>query len=153
MAIIKAEALSTSVRIAIVASQFNKSIIDKLFAGAMERLGELGCTHEDVLTVEVPGAGDIPLVAKRLAEQRKFDAIICLGAVIRGETTHYDSVCDRVTFGCQQVMLSHDIPVIQAVLTTENISQALDRLGGNHGHKGRDAVDAAFQMISVLRRI
>lgn len=153
MAIIKAEALSMPVKIAIVASQFNKSIIDKLFAGAMERLGELGCTHHDVLTVEVPGAGEIPLIAKRLAQTQKFDAIICLGVVIRGETTHYESVCDRVTLGCQQVMLSHDIPVIQAILTTENISQALDRLGGNHGHKGRDAVDAAFQMISVLRKI
>ncbi len=153
MAIIKAEALTTPVKIAIVVSQFNKSIIDKLFAGAMERLGELGCTHQDVLTVEVPGAGEIPLAAKRLAQQKKYDAIICLGAVIRGETTHYDSVCDRLTFGCQEVMLTHDVPVIQAVLTTENISQALDRLGGNHGHKGRDAVDAAFQMISVLRKI
>lgn len=153
MAIIKAEALSGSVKIAIVVSQFNKSVIEKLFAGAMERLGELGCTHEDVVTVEVPGAGEIPLVAKRLAQKKKFDAIICLGAVIRGETTHYESVCDRVTFGCQDVMLAHDIPVIQAVLTTENISQALDRLGGNHGHKGRDAIDAAFATISVLRRI
>jgi len=153
MAIIKAEPLTTPVKIAIVASQFNKSIIDKLFAGTMERLGELGCTHEDVLTIEVPGAGEIPLAAKRLAEKRKFDAIICLGAVIRGETTHYDSVCERVTYGCQEVMLTYNIPVIQAVLTTENISQALDRLGGNHGHKGRDAVDAAFQTISVLRKI
>ncbi len=153
MAIIKAESLVAPVKIAIIASQFNKSLVDKLFAGAMERLGELGCTHEDVLTVEVPGAGEIPLVAKRLAQKRKYDAIICLGAVIRGETTHYDSVCDRVTLGCQEVMLNYDIPVIQAVLTTENISQALDRLGGNHGHKGRDAVDAAFQMISVLRAL
>jgi len=153
MAIIKAESIVGSVKIAIVVSQFNKSIIEKLFAGALERLGELGCTHEDVLTVEVPGAGEIPLVAKCLAQKKKYDAIICLGVVIRGETTHYESVCDRVTVGCQEVMLAYDVPVIQAVLTTENISQALDRLGGNHGHKGREAVDAAFQTISVLRRI
>lgn len=153
MAIIKAQALTAAVKLAIVVSQFNQSITEKLFSGAMERLGELGCTHEDIITIEVPGAVEIPLAAKRLAQKRRLDAIICLGAVIRGETSHYDYVCEQVSQGCQQVMLTHDIPVIFGVLTTENVSQALDRLGGNHGHKGRDAVDAAFQMMSVLKQI
>lgn len=153
MSIITAKALSCPAKIAIVLAQFNESITEKLFAGAMERLGELNYTNEAVTAVKVPGAVEIPLIAKHLAQKQQFDAIICLGAVIRGETSHYDYVCDQVSQGCQQIMLAYNLPVIFGVLTTENKSQALDRLGGKHGHKGRDAVDAAIDMVSILQQL
>jgi 6,7-dimethyl-8-ribityllumazine synthase len=97
----------------------------------------------------VPGAVEIPFAVQRLAQLNRYDAIIALGAVIRGETTHYDYVCEQVSQGCQRVMLDFDCPVIFGVLTTENEAQALDRVGGNHGHKGKDALDCALQMIAI----
>ncbi|AHE66994.1 6,7-dimethyl-8-ribityllumazine synthase [Legionella oakridgensis ATCC 33761 = DSM 21215] len=103
--------------------------------------------------VEVPGAVEIPLVAQQLAKHKQGKVIIALGAVIRGETTHYDYVCQQVSHGCQQVALQQNIPVIFGVLTTENEAQAWDRLGGNHGHKGMDAADAAITMYSVLQQL
>ncbi len=106
----------------------------------------MGFAAANILLVEVPGAVEIPFVANRLAKKRQVRAIVALGAVIRGETTHYDYVCDQVSQGCQRVMLDHDIPVIFGILTTENEEQAWDRLGGNHGHKGKEAVDCAVMM-------
>ena len=153
MSIIKAQPLDHKVKVAVVYSEFNQAVTEQLYSGAMERLGELGCKDSDVLAVQVPGAVEIPLVAKRLAEQKRFDAIITLGAVIRGETSHYDYVCEQVSQGCQQVMMDFNLPVIFGILTTENKAQAMDRVGGAHGHKGRDAVDAAFAMISLLEQV
>jgi 6,7-dimethyl-8-ribityllumazine synthase len=150
---IQAEALPGDVHIAIVTSRFNDSVTKLLHEGALMRLQELGVDAEAVEKVWVPGAVEIPLVAQRLAAQKKYDAIICLGAVIRGETTHYDYVCEQVSQGCQHVALRYDVPVIFGVLTTENEAQALDRLGGSKGHKGRDAADAAYEMISVMRQL
>ena len=103
--------------------------------------------------IQVPGAIEIPLVAKLLAESNRYKAIIALGAVIRGETSHYDYVCDQVSQGCQKVMLDFNIPVIFGVLTTENEEQALARVGGVHGHKGIDAADAALEMIQVVEEL
>lgn len=137
--------------IAIVVSQFNLEITARLLAGATERLQELSAQEE--LVAWVPGAVEIPLTAQHLAKSKKYDAIITLGAVIRGETTHYDYVCQQVSHGCQQIALENHIPVIFGILTTENETQALERVGGKHGHKGRDAVDAAFQMIHLLRQL
>lgn len=135
--------------IAVVVSTYNQSITDELRAGALHRLHELGFSSDDITLIEVPGAVEIPYVANVLAKQKKVKAIIALGAVIRGETSHYDYVCNQVSQGCQRVMLDHDIPVIFGVLTTENEAQAWDRLGGAHGHKGKDAVDCALMMHSV----
>lgn len=135
-------------KIAIVTSRFNEPVTTKLYAGCVERLQELGVTLEEGDSCWVPGAVEVPLVAQRYA-QRGYDAVICLGAVIRGETSHYDYVCQSVSYGCQRVALDFDVPVIFGILTTENGEQAFDRLGGAHGHKGCDAADTAIEMIKL----
>jgi 6,7-dimethyl-8-ribityllumazine synthase len=140
-------------RYAIVASQFNQIITDALLNGALERFAELNIAEENVTVVKVPGAVEIPLTAQLLAKTNKYQAIICLGAVIRGDTSHYDYVCEQVSQGCQRVMLDYDIPVIFGVLTTENEAQAQERVGGKEGHKGKDAVDTAIAMVSVVDQI
>lgn len=138
-------------KIAIVVSRFNEAITEKLLQGALERLSELGVKEETLTVIKVPGAVEIPLTAQMLAKKNKHHAIICLGAVIRGETSHYDYVCQQVSYGCQRVMLDHTIPVIFGVLTTENEEQAEARVGGIHGHKGKEAVDAAMEMLEVVK--
>jgi 6,7-dimethyl-8-ribityllumazine synthase len=138
---------------AIVVSEFNPEITHKLLAGAMLRLSQLGVTENQITTVHVPGAVEIPLTAKLLARSKKYVAIICLGAVIRGETTHYDYVCQQVSEGCQRVMLELEIPVVFGVLTTENEEQAYERLGGKDGHKGMDAADVAVKMANITKML
>ncbi len=145
------EPLTSPARIALIVSRFNPDITEKLLEGALARMRELSLTHERIIWV--PGAVEIPLMAQHLARTNHYHAIIALGAVIRGETTHYDYVCQQVSTGCQKVALDHHIPVIFGVLTTENEQQAQERVGGAYGHKGCDAVDAAYQMISLLRQL
>lgn len=139
--------------LALVVSLFNLEITEALLEGALERLKAYGFKEEEITVVQVPGAVEIPLIAQLLAKQNRFSAIIALGAVIRGETTHYDYVCDQVSQGCQQVMLEHELPVIFGVLTTENEQQAWDRLGGARGHKGKDAVETAVAMVSLVEQL
>ncbi|CZI29519.1 TPA: 6,7-dimethyl-8-ribityllumazine synthase [Legionella pneumophila] len=139
--------------IALVVSTFNELITSALKKGALDRLIELGFKSEDITLVEVPGAVEIPFVAQLLAKKQKVEVIVALGAVIRGETSHYDYVCDQVSQGCQRVMLDYNIPVIFGVLTTENDEQALARVGGTHGHKGRDAIDCAVSMRSIKQQL
>ena len=139
--------------IAIIVSRFNSDISCALEQGALNHLKQCGFTAQDITVVEVPGAGEIPLIAKLLAKKNLYGAIIALGAVVRGETTHYESVCQRVTDGCLRVSLEFDIPVILNVLTTENEAQAWDRLGGRHGHKGVEAVDCAISMYAILKQL
>lgn len=136
--------------IGIVVSRFNEEITQKLLAGAHSRLQELGFDEGQITVVDVPGAVEIPLILQKLAEKKEFDALIALGAVVRGETSHYDYVCEQVSHGCQKVGLDFQIPVIFGVLTTENEQQALERVGGLHGHKGKEAVDAACEMVALL---
>ncbi len=152
---IKNDVLDTSVSfpIAIVVSQFNQDITQALLQGALERLNDLGFDSEDITVVEVPGAVEIPLIVQKLADKNRHSAIIALGAVIRGETTHYDYVCQYVSDGCRHVALDCEIPVIFGVLTTENEAQAWDRLGGAHGHKGVDSVDSAVAMVYILEQL
>lgn len=138
---------------AIVVSEFNKPITDKLFEGAYQRLLESGTSKDHIYVARVPGAVEIPLIAKLLAQSNKYDAIICLGAVIRGDTDHYQYVCDQVSRGCQQVMLEFNLPVIFGVLTTESEEQALDRVGGKVGHVGIYSADAAISMTSLVNTI
>lgn len=135
---------------AIIVSEFNSAITSELLAGAKQRLLEAFVLPENIHVISVPGAIEIPLVASVLAKKKRDAAIICLGAVIRGETSHYDYVCEQVSQGCQRVMLDHDIPVIFGILTTENEEQAYDRIGGKEGHKGRDAADTALSMVELL---
>jgi len=145
---ITAQKLNTYPNIGLVISEFNTEITDLLYENAIERLKELDLSDQNITAVWVPGAIEIPLAAQTMAETENFDVIICLGAVIRGETSHYDYVCQQVSQGCQQVALSQKIPVIFGVLTTEDESQAFERV-----QKGREAVDAALQMISILDQI
>lgn len=136
--------------IAIVVSRFNQEITERLLQGAVERLCELGLSETDLHITWVPGAIELPLAAQQFAKREDCDAVICLGAVIRGETGHYEYVCQQVSYGCQRVALDFDIPVIFGVLTTDNEQQALARAGGEHGHKGREAADTAVEMIALI---
>ncbi len=138
---------------AIVVSQFNQSITDKLLSGALQRLNELGFQKNQVTVLTVPGAVEIPLTAQLLAKTKKYNSIICLGAIVRGETSHYDYVCQQVSQGCQRVMLDFNIPVIFGVLTTEDFAQAEDRVGGKEGHKGMEAADTAVAMMQIMEQI
>ena len=137
--------------IAIVVSRFNEDITKALKNGAIERLLINGFMNEDITVIEVPGAVEIPIMAQQLALQKKVKVIIALGAVIRGETSHYDYVCQQVSYGCQKVALTHNIPIIFGVLTTENEDQAWERLGGKHGHKGIEAADTAMAMYGLMQ--
>lgn len=141
----------TNTQIAIVVSEFNQEITKKLLEGALLRLSQLGVDEKQLKVVHVPGAVEIPLTAKLLARSKKYAAVICLGAVIRGDTTHYDYVCQQVSAGCQRVMLELEIPIVFGVLTTEDEQQAYDRVGGKEGHKGMDAADVAVRMIAITQ--
>ncbi|MCQ2464754.1 MAG: 6,7-dimethyl-8-ribityllumazine synthase [Oscillospiraceae bacterium] len=140
-------------RIAIVASRFNEFITSKLVGGAEDALVRHEIDTDNIDLVWVPGAFEIPLAAKKLADSRRYDAVICVGAVIRGSTTHYDYVCAEVSKGIAQVSLSSGIPVLFGVLTTENIEQAIERAGTKAGNKGYDCAMAALEMISLLKKI
>lgn len=140
-------------KIGIVVSEFNASITDALLAGAKETLLASNISEADIQVVYVPGAVEIPFAAQLMAKSGKFSAIICLGAVIRGDTSHYDYVCQQVSYGCQRVMLDHDVPVIFGVLTTENEAQALERVGGTEGHKGKDAAQTALHMVKLHKKL
>ncbi len=137
--------------IAIIVSRFHEDITELLLKGAIERLIELGIDDKDLQIARVPGAVELPLAAQQFAKHEDCLAIICLGAVIRGETDHYDYVCQQVSNGCQRVSLDFDIPVIFGVLTTDNKEQALARAGGTHGHQGHYAAEAALEMIALMK--
>lgn len=137
--------------VAVIVSEFNWDITGKLLEGCLERFSEKEIPKENILVLKVPGAVEIPITAQKLAKQKKYEAVIGLGAVIRGDTDHYQFVCDQVSFGCQKVALENELPVIFGVLTTDSEEQALDRVGGKEGHKGKDAADAALQMIELFR--
>lgn len=136
--------------LAIVVSQFNKTITDKLLQGTVSRLIELGINKDQITVVHVPGAIEIPLTTKLIAKSKRYCAIICLGAVIQGETNHHEYVSQQVSQGCLQVMMEYEIPIIFGVLTTKNIKQALARVSDKIGHKGIESAEAAAQMIKTL---
>ncbi len=139
-------------RIAIVISEFNQSITRALLEGALWELEQNQISEKNIDIFWVPGAVEIPLVAKKCAISGRYQAIICLGAVVRGETPHFDYVCQQVSTGCQQVSLEYEIPVIFGVLTTDTWQQAQDRVGGRHGHKGKEAAATALAMIKLLEK-
>jgi 6,7-dimethyl-8-ribityllumazine synthase len=138
-------------KIAIIVSRFNQEVTERLLQGALARFRELGVSEERLRIVWVPGAIELPLIAQQFAKRKDYQAVVCLGAVIRGETDHYDYVCQQVSYGCQRVALDFNIPVIFGVLTTADEEQALARAGGVHGHKGREAADAAVEMLTLLQ--
>ena len=140
-------------RAAIVASRFNEIIVRKLLDGAVDGLVRHGMKEENITAAWVPGAFEIPSAASALAKSGKYDAVICVGAVIRGDTTHYDYVCNEVAKGVAQISLSTGIPVLFGVLTTENIEQALARAGSKAGNKGYDCALSAIEMVNLMRQI
>lgn len=137
----------------IVVSRFNEFITTKLLGGALDTLHRHEAKESDIDVAWVPGAFEIPLAAKKMAESGKYDAIICLGAVIRGATSHYDYVCNEVSKGVAQVGLQSGMPVIFGVVTTENIEQAIERAGTKAGNKGVDGAMAAMEMVNLLKKI
>jgi 6,7-dimethyl-8-ribityllumazine synthase len=138
-------------KIAIVVARFNEFITSKLLSGCDGALRQHGVTDTDIIWV--PGAFEIPLVAKKLAKSSKYNAIVALGTVIRGSTTHYDYVCNETAKGISNVSQTHEIPVIFGVLTTENIEQAIERAGTKAGNKGADAAVCAIEMANLLKLI
>lgn len=145
--------VATDMKVGIVAGRFNEFITSKLVGGAMDGLLRHDVKDEDVDIAWVPGAFEIPLVASKMAKSGKYDAVICLGAVIRGDTTHYDYVCNEVSKGIATVSLESGISVMFGVLTTENIEQAIARAGSKGGNKGYDCALGAVEMVNLLRTI
>jgi 6,7-dimethyl-8-ribityllumazine synthase len=140
-------------RLAIVAARFNGKIVEELLTGCRRRLAELGIAEGRVDIHRVPGAFELPVTAKVLAQSEKYSAVICLGCVVRGDTPHFDYVAGETARGIQQVAISESLPVIFGVLTTNTEQQAWDRAGGAHGHAGEKAAEAALEMIALLGRI
>lgn len=145
--------VAKGIRVAIVAARFNEFITSKLVSGAMDGLRRHDVNEDDVSVAWVPGAFEIPLAAARLAKSGKYDAVICLGAVIRGSTSHYDYVCNEVSKGIAAVSLETGVPVMFGILTTENIEQAIERAGTKAGNKGYDCALGAIEMVNLLREI
>jgi 6,7-dimethyl-8-ribityllumazine synthase len=140
-------------RIAIVAARFNHFVVDKLVAGAVETLNTAGISGQDLDIVRVPGAFEIPLAARKLALSRNYDAVIALGAVIRGGTPHFDYVAGECARGVSEAARDTGLPVVFGVLTCDTLEQATERAGGKHGNKGADAALAAIEMADLLRKL
>jgi len=140
-------------RIAVVAARFNHFVVDKLLAGAVETLTQAGISSQDLDIVRVPGAFELPLAARKLAASQHYDAIITLGAVIRGGTPHFDYVAGECAHGVAQVAHDSGVPVIFGVLTCDTLEQATERSGGAHGNKGADSALAAIEMADLLRKL
>lgn len=145
--------VSNNMRVGIIAARFNEFITSKLLGGAIDCLNRHGVPEDQVHIAWVPGAFEIPLIASKMANTGKYDAIICLGAVIRGSTTHYDYVCSEVSKGIASVSLKSDIPVMFGVITTENIEQAIERAGTKAGNKGYEAAISAIEMVNLIKEI
>lgn len=153
MKTIEGKITGKGLKVAIVVSRFNEFITNKLLGGAVDCLTRHDCKEENITVAWVPGAFEIPMVAKKLAMSKKYDAVICLGAVIRGATPHFDYVCAECAKGIAQVGMESSVPVTFGVLTTENIQQAVERAGSKSGNKGVDAAMAAMEMASLMKEI
>ncbi len=140
-------------KVGIVVARFNEFITNKLLGGAVDGLTRHGVADDNITTAWVPGAFEIPLIAEKMAKSGKYDAVICLGAVIRGATSHYDYVCNEVSKGVAQVSLQSEIPVLFGVVTTENIEQAIERAGTKAGNKGYDCALSAIEMANLIDQI
>lgn len=145
--------VAKNIKVGVVAARFNEFIVSKLVGGAMDGLVRHDVKEDDIDVAWVPGAFEIPLIASKMAKSGKYDAVICLGAVIRGNTSHYDYVCAEVSKGVATVSLNSDIPVMFGVLTTDNIEQAIERAGTKAGNKGYDCALSAIEMVNLIREI
>ncbi len=145
--------VASNIKVGVVAARFNEFIVSKLVSGAQDALIRHGVNDDDITLAWVPGAFEIPLVAQKMASSEKYDAVICLGAVIKGSTTHYDYVCAEVSKGVASIGLSTGVPTIFGVLTTDNIEQAIERAGTKAGNKGYDAACTAIEMVNLIKNI
>ena len=150
---IEGKVVADGIKIGIVASRFNEFIVSKLVGGAVDGLVRHDVKDEDISVAWVPGAFEIPLAAKKMASSGKYDAVICLGTVIRGETSHYDYVCAEVSKGIAQVSLESGIPVMFGILTTDTIEQAVTRAGTKSGNKGYDCALGAIEMVNLMKQL
>ena len=153
MKVYEGKLVSEGVKVGIVVARFNEFITSKLLGGAIDGLKRENVKEEDIEVAWVPGAFEIPLIAKKMAESKKYDAVICLGAVIRGATSHYDYVCAEVSKGVAQVSMSSEIPVMFGVLTTDTIEQAVERAGTKAGNKGFECAQGAIEMVNLIREM
>ena len=150
---IEGNLIAQGLKIGIAAARFNEFIVSKLVSGAEDGLQRHGVKESDIDLVWVPGAYELPLAAKKIAKSGKYDAVICLGAVIRGSTPHFDYVCAEVSKGVANVSLDSEVPVIFGVITTDSIEQAIERAGTKAGNKGFDAASTAIEMANLLKQI
>lgn len=153
MKILEGNLVAQNIKVALIASRFNEFIVSKLISGAVDGLKRHNVADDDITLAWVPGAFEIPLIASKLAKSGKYDAVICLGAVIRGATSHYDYVCNEVSKGVAHVSLETGIPVLFGVLTTDTIEQAIERAGTKAGNKGYDCALSAIEMINLSKEI
>lgn len=153
MKIFEGKLVAKEIKIGIVAARFNEFIVSKLMGGALDGLKRHEVNEENIDVAWVPGAFEIPLIAAKMAKSGKYDAVICLGAVIRGSTSHYDYVCSEVSKGIAHVSLQSDVPVMFGVLTTDNIEQAIERAGTKAGNKGFDCAVSAIEMVNLISEI
>ena len=140
-------------KVGIIASRFNEIIVNKLLGGAVDGLVRHGVDEKNITAAWVPGAFEIPMIANRMASSGEYDAVICLGAVIKGSTSHYDYVCAEVSKGIAQVGMNTSVPTIFGILTTDNIEQAIERAGTKAGNKGYDAACTAIEMVNLLKNM
>ena len=153
MRVLEGNVVAKGIRVGIVAARFNEFITSKLVGGALDGLKRHDVKEEDIDVAWVPGAFEIPLIASEMAKCGKYDAVICVGAVIRGSTSHYDYVCSEVSKGIANVSLNSDIPVMFGVLTTDNIEQAIERAGSKAGNKGYECATGAIEMVNLIRAL
>lgn len=151
MRIYEGNLAAENIRVGIVTARFNEFITSKLLSGAIDCLKRENVKEDQIEVAWVPGAFEIPLIASKMAQSKKYDAVICLGAVIRGSTSHYDYVCSEVSKGVAQAGLASGIPVMFGVLTTDNIEQAIERAGTKAGNKGFECAQGAIEMVNLLR--
>ena len=153
MRVLEGNVVAKGIRVGIVAARFNEFITSKRVGGALDGLKRHDVKEEDIDVAWVPGAFEIPLIASKMAKSKKYDAVICVGAVIRGSTSHYDYVCSEVSKGIANVSLNSDIPVMFGVLTTDNIEQAIERAGSKAGNKGYECATGAIEMVNLIRAL
>lgn len=153
MKLLEGNVIGTGLKVGIVAARFNEFIVGKLVSGAQDALVRHGVADEDVDIAWVPGAFEIPLIAQKMAKSGKYDMVLCLGAVIRGSTSHYDLVCNECAKGIAQVGLASGIPVLFGVVTTDSIEQAIERAGTKAGNKGYDVACSGIEMANLLRNL
>lgn len=151
--IIEGKIVADGIKVGIVASRFNEFIVSKLVSGAVDGLVRHDVKKSDITLAWVPGAFELPLVAKKMVDTGKYDTVICLGAVIRGATSHYDLVCNETAKGIAQTSLASGVPVMFGVITTENIEQAIERAGSKVGNKGYDCALSALEMVDLYKKL